>query len=220
MTVIGITGPTGAGKTTALDVLARLGFQAVDCDALYYELLRRDGQLRRELAGAFGPVFLPDGSLDRRSLAARVFGDKNELERLNAIVYPAVFTAVEQKIQKCSQIGLAIDAVNLVESGLGMLCDITVAVTASPEIRCKRIMARDGLSEEQAQARIRAQRPDSYYRERCTLLLVNQAEDRAAFGALMGSFFEDLLILLNGGRASDGSKGMEGKGTFPQEERL
>ena len=165
-------------------------------------------------------MFLPDGSLDRRSLAARVFGDKNELERLNAIVYPAVFTAVEQKIQKCSQIGLAIDAVNLVESGLGMLCDITVAVTASPEIRCKRIMARDGLSEEQAQARLRAQRPDSYYREHCTLLLVNQAEDRAAFGALMGSFFEDLLFLLNGGRASDGSKGMEGKGTFPQEERL
>ena len=169
MTVIGITGPTGAGKTTALEVLACLGFQAVDCDALYYELLRRDGQLRQALADAFG---------------------------------------------------LAIDAVNLVESGLGMLCDITVAVTASPEIRCKRIMARDGLSEEQAQARLRAQRPDSYYREHCTLLLVNQAEDRAAFGALMGSFFEDLLFLLNGGRASDGSKGMEGKGTFPQEERL
>ena len=78
----------------------------------------------------------------------------------------------------------------------------------------------DYMSEEQAQARLRAQRPDSYYREHCTLLLVNQAEDRAAFGALMGSFFEDLLFLLNGGRASDGSKGMEGKGTFPQEERL
>ena len=65
MTVIGITGPTGAGKTTALDVLAERGFEIVDCDALYYQLLRTDPILRQNLTGAFGPVFLPDGNLDQ-----------------------------------------------------------------------------------------------------------------------------------------------------------
>ena len=73
MTVIGITGPTGAGKTTALEVLAEMGFEVVDCDALYYELLRSDEELRRALRNAFGEVFLPDGSLDRRAVARRVF---------------------------------------------------------------------------------------------------------------------------------------------------
>jgi len=211
MIVLGITGPTGAGKTTALAVLRRMGFAVVDCDALYYELLRTDGRLRQRLTEAFGPVFLPDGSLDRRTLAARVFGDAGELARLNGIVYPAVFAAVKQKVKNCSQKGLAIDAVNLVESGMAMLCDATVAITASPEIRFKRIRARDGLSGEQAQARLRAQRPDSYYREHCTFLLENRAEDRAAFEALTGRFFADLLLLLNGGTAMESMEAKEWK---------
>ena len=101
MTIIGITGPTGAGKTTALTALAELGFEIVDCDALYYRRLREDDDLRRALTEAFGAVFLPDGDLDRRALAKRVFGDRRELDRLNAIVYPVMCAAVEQKIQKC-----------------------------------------------------------------------------------------------------------------------
>jgi len=82
MTVIGITGPTGAGKTTALEILEEWGFEVVDCDALYYRLLRTDPALRRSLVDAFGPVFLPDGQLDRRALAGRVFGDPAELAKL------------------------------------------------------------------------------------------------------------------------------------------
>ena len=74
--------------------LAGLGFEIVDCDKLYYQLLARDGALRNALEAAFGPVFLPDGNLDRRRLAARVFGDPEELARLNALVYPAMSAAV------------------------------------------------------------------------------------------------------------------------------
>ncbi|MDE7219109.1 MAG: dephospho-CoA kinase [Oscillospiraceae bacterium] len=197
MIVIGITGPTGAGKTTALDVLAEMGFEIVDCDALYYRLLQTDEGLRQGLRDAFGEVFLPDGSLDRRAVAKRVFGDQEELAKLNGVVFPAVSAAVEQKIQKCSQKGLAIDAINLVESGMGGLCDATVAVTASPAIRLKRIMARDGLTEEQARARIKAQKPADWYRDNCSFLLENQEEDREAFEALMRSFFRDLLEIIN-----------------------
>ena len=193
MTVIGITGPTGSGKTTALEVLGRRGFEIVDCDALYYQLLRTDGELRRALEEAFGPVFLPDGSLDRRALGARVFGDPEELERLNAIVYPVMCAAVEQKIANCSQIGLAIDAVNLVESGLGGLCALTVAVTADPEVRLRRIMVRDGLDEERARARIAAQKPGEWYRERCTFLLENRAADRETFRHRAEELFDRIV---------------------------
>ena len=199
MIVIGLTGPTGAGKTTALAALAGLGFEIVDCDKLYYQLLARDGALRNALEAAFGPVFLPDGNLDRQRLAARVFGDPEELARLNALVYPAMSAAVEQKIRNCSQKRLAIDAVNLVESGMGELCSATVAVTAPPAVRLRRIMVRDGLSEEQARARIAAQKADAWYREHCTLLLENEAEDTERFARLAGEFFQVLILSFNGG---------------------
>lgn len=193
MTVIGITGPTGAGKTTALRVLAELGFEIVDCDRLYYERLREDEGLRQALETAFGPVFLPDGSLDRKRLAERVFRDRRELERLNSIVNPAMCAAVGQKIQKCSWKGLAIDAINLVESGIGRMCDATVAVTADPAVRLRRIMARDGLDEVRAGARIAAQKPDSFYRARCSCFLENRAESRAEFDRQVRDLFMQIL---------------------------
>ena len=193
MMIIGITGPTGAGKTTALEVLGSMGFEIVDCDALYYELLRTSLPLRRALEDAFGPVFLPDGQLDRRTLAARVFTAPEELQRLNGIVFPAVRGAVEEKIFHSSQKRLAIDAVNLVESGIGALCGATVAVTAAPEVRLRRIMSRDGLSEDQAGARIAAQKPDSYYRALCSHVVENRTEDRPAFERQVRGFFAGLI---------------------------
>lgn len=194
MTIIGITGPTGSGKTSALRELERRGFEVIDCDRLYDGLLERDGVLRQALADAFGPVFLPDGGLDRKTLAARVFGDSRELEKLNAAVYPAVYGAVKEKIQKCSRKGVAIDAVNLIESGLGKLCDFTIAVTADPAVRLQRIMARDGISRERAQERIAAQKPDKFYRRSCTFLLENRAGSKSEFQALVGEFLDIILM--------------------------
>lgn len=194
MTVIGITGPTGSGKTTALEVLEKLGFEIIDCDALYHRLLRTSPALRRAIADAFGGVFLPDGSLDRPRLAQRVFGDSRELDRLNAIVNPAVAGAVEEKIRISEKKGVAIDAINLVESGLGRLCDVTVAITAPPEVRLRRIMERDGLAEDRARARIAAQKPDRFYRKSCSYFLENRTGSRGEFETLVREFFENLIF--------------------------
>ena len=193
MTVIGITGPTGSGKTTALAALERLGFQVVDCDALYYRVLDRDQALREGLQREFGPVFLPDGKLDRPVLGNIVFASPTALDRLNALVYPAMSAAVGQIIENCSGKGVVIDAINLVESGLGDLCDWTVALTAPPEVRLRRIMARGGISEERARARMAAQKPDRFYRRHCTFLLENRAGSRAEFDRLVEDFFKGLL---------------------------
>ena len=194
MTVIGLTGPTGSGKTTALGVLEEMGFTVVDCDAVYYRLLKTDSVLRAELTAAFGPVFLPDGTLDRPTLGKLVFEDPKAMDRLNAIVFPAMGRAVEESIGDCRGRGVVVDAINLIESGLGRLCGVTIAITAPPEVRLRRIMERDGIGEEYARGRIAAQKKDSFYRKHCTFLLENRAGSREEFRCLIREFFEDYLM--------------------------
>ena len=98
MYVIGITGPTGAGKTTALRVLERLGGQVVDCDALYHELLRTDGELLGRIEAAF-PGVVTNWTLDRKALGERVYADPAALKRLTAITWPAVRREVERLLK-------------------------------------------------------------------------------------------------------------------------
>ena len=196
MIVIGITGPTGSGKTTALQVLSEKGFVTIDCDSLYYELLGRDSALRQQLTDTFGNIFLPDGQLDRRTLGTIVFGDSGALDKLNAIVYPAMDRAVGEILSGVKGPGAAIDAINLIESGLGKRCDLTVAITVPPEIRLGRIMKRDGIDETYARRRIQAQRQDAYYRRHCTYLLENRTESREKFAALVEDFFETILLTM------------------------
>jgi len=118
MTVIGITGPTGSGKTTALEALKAMGAEVVDCDALYYELLRSDEPLRKALTDAFGEVFLPSGELDRQRLGTLVFGNQKELNRLNSIVFPAVSGAVEKILNRSQAPIGVIDAI--IQPGVGL----------------------------------------------------------------------------------------------------
>ena len=179
--VIGFTGPTGAGKTSALRALERMGGLVLDCDAVYHELLRTDEPLRAAITAAFGPVFAPDGSLDRRKLGAAVFADPAEMEKLNAIIFDRLPQELLRRINDSDTPLIGIDAINLVESGLSRLCRRTVAVLAPAETRVRRIMARDDIPEDYARLRVQAQKPDDFYRTHCTDVLMNDAATPDAF---------------------------------------
>ena len=179
--VIGFTGPTGAGKTSALRALERMGGLVLDCDAVYHELLRTDEPLRAAITAAFGPVFAPDGSLDRRKLGAAVFADPAEMEKLNAIIFDRLPQELLRRINDSDAPLIGIDAINLVESGLSRLCRRTLAVLAPAETRVRRIMARDGIPEDYARLRVQAQKPDDFYRTHCTDVLMNDAATPDAF---------------------------------------
>ena len=179
MRVIGITGPTGCGKTTLLRVIEVHGGFTVDCDALYYQMLRENAPMRAALTEAFGEVFLPDGSLDRPRLGNLVFSDPDALSRLNAIVYRHMNRRMRELLAGQNRPWFAIDAINLVESGLAGLCDTTVAVLAPKALRLARIMARDGIPEDYARRRIEAQKPDEFYRASCGAVLENSGTPEA-----------------------------------------
>ena len=189
--LIGLTGGTGAGKTSALAALEDLGGTVLDCDAVYHEMLRTDPALRGAIEGAFGPVFGPDGTLDRQKLGNIVFSDPAALERLNAIVYEYLPPELMRRAAGQSLVGL--DAINLVESGLDRLCACTVAVLAPVEDRVRRIMARDGISRDYARLRISAQPSDDFYREHCSHILENTCAGPAQFRDQARIFFRKIL---------------------------
>ena len=191
--IVGITGPTGAGKTSALRALEQLGGCVLDCDAIYHDMLRSDDGLRRAITDAFGRVFAADGQLDRQKLGTLVFGDPQQLVRLNTIIYAHLPRELERRMAASPAPIIGIDAINLVESGLSKLCDRTLAVLAPVEDRIRRIMARDGISDEYARLRVAAQKDDAFYRTHCTDILENTSPAPEAFQKTALLFFQRLL---------------------------
>ncbi len=169
--IIGITGGTGCGKTTLLNLIAARGGLILDCDAIYHELLISDKAMLEAIENRF-PGVIENGALNRKKLGAIVFADENALLDLNRITHAAVKTEVLRRLEDAPVLA-AIDAIGLFEGNLAPLCDVTVAVTAPEEARVKRLMLRDGISEDYARSRIRAQHREDWFRERCDYVLSN-----------------------------------------------
>ena len=169
--IIGITGGTGCGKTTLLNLIREQGGLVLDCDTIYHELLISDKKMLDAIDARF-PEVVEDGSLNRKKLGAIVFSDKQALLDLNAITHRAVKREVLRQLEAKPALA-AIDAIGLFEGGLAELCDVTVAVTAPAEVRIHRLMARDGITEEYARSRIAAQHDEGWFRDRCTYALEN-----------------------------------------------
>lgn len=191
MRVVGITGPTGAGKTTALRAVESLGGVVFDCDRVYGELLETSEELLDAIGRRF-PGTVRDGRLDRRAMAAAVFKSPGELRALDRITHPRVAAELYGRLERARESGAAlaaIDAIALFESGISGLCDDTVFVTAPRETRIRRIMLRDGIDERYAEARVNAQKPDEYFEKRCGQKLVNNFSDSREFFLRCQEFF-------------------------------
>ncbi|MBR4940672.1 MAG: dephospho-CoA kinase [Clostridia bacterium] len=172
--VIGVTGGSGCGTSSVGKILENAGWGFIDCDAVYHDLLLFDAELKKSLSERFGDEILtPDGLIDRRALGRIVFSSEKALADLNVITHGRITEKVIELISESDRVDIAIEAVELLESGMKPLCTAVVGVLADREIRINRITVRDGISREDAEKRVDAQRSDEYYRSRCDRCIEN-----------------------------------------------
>ena len=156
--IIGLTGPTGAGKSTAAAAAEGFGLQIIDCDKLARAAAEKGTDGLKALVAAFGKeILLPDGSLDRRALASAAFASPQKTELLNETILPHIVKLV---LAEAEGKNVLLDAPTLFESGLDSVCTAVIAVSADTGIRRERIIKRDGLSPDAADLRINAGKTD------------------------------------------------------------
>lgn len=179
--IVGITGGTGCGKTTALNVLQDMGALVLDADAVYHELCRDSHEMLKKINARF-PGSVEDGVLQRKKLGAIVFSDAQALEDLRNITDAYVEKEIDRRLAAHAAAGgkyAAVDAINLLDTKLASYLTASVGITAPEEVRVQRLMARDNISEEYALMRIRAQHPESYFREHCDYTIRNDSTHEA-----------------------------------------
>ncbi len=177
--VIGLTGPTGAGKSLVADTFRAAGLPIVDADLVARQVTEPHTDCLNALRAAFGDDILhADGSLNRRELARRAFATPETAERLNRITHPAIMAAIRRQLEDLADVGhplAVLDAPLLYEAGADALCDRIIAVIAPTEMRLDRIMARDGLDREAATRRMNAQPNDDFYTRDGVTVLINDS---------------------------------------------
>lgn len=192
--LIGLTGMSGAGKSTVAALFAKRGFRVIDCDALVHALYE-DIRYTRLIEDAFGEAYICDGKVERKKLGALVFSDPSALEKLNATVSPFIMRAVTDCIREAVQSGIStvLDAPLLFEYGLETYCDCVIGVTAETETAVSRLCSRDGRSESEIRARLRSQHDALFFVEHCDYILENNTTEQT-LSAKLNAILEKIYI--------------------------
>jgi dephospho-CoA kinase len=174
--LVGLTGKTGAGKSTVSALLKEKGAYIIDGDVVARKVLVDNGSLLNKLSKEFGEdVLNPDGTLNRRALAKEAFSTPEKTERLNSIMHPAINGFIFEEAEKAfSDYDVVIvDAAAIIESGFTEKSDYLIVVHAPVEIRKERIIKRDGLTEADADIRINGQKDDEFYLSKADFIFNN-----------------------------------------------
>ncbi len=177
---VGLTGGIGSGKSTVARVFGVLGIPVFEADEESKRLLREDEMVRSAVIAAFGPAIYPQGELDRAKLAGIVFHDAEALAKLNAIAHPAVRKRLGAWLDEQRSPYALVESALLVDTGWYRSMDHLIVVTAPEEERIRRVMSRDGVTEEQVRARMRNQ--------------ISEEQRMAAAGSIVRNDGRELVI--------------------------
>ena len=159
--IVGLTGGIASGKSEAARFLEEAGAHTLDADAISHALTAPEAPMLKDIREVFGDgVFNEDGTLNRAALAEIVFSDPEMRRRLDGLIHPAVQKAMLDEVETAEKNGEKLVFLNvplLFETGMDTLCDETWLVSASEDTQLKRLTERDGVTIEQASARINSQ---------------------------------------------------------------
>lgn len=188
--IIGLTGPTGSGKSSAANCCEKYGIKLVDCDKAARKATEKGSDGLKAVTEVFGSDILNiDGSLNRKALAQKAFSTKENTLLLNKTIFPYIRELV---LKETNAQRILLDAPTLFESGINSICFKTVAVLSDTEIRKKRIISRDGLSESEAILRMNAGKNDNFYKENADYIIYNNADEQT----FLNKFEQTLVEIL------------------------
>ncbi len=174
---IGITGGIGVGKSVVTKIFKILGIPTYDADREAKDIMVKNDAVRQSLMQTFGKeVYFEDGSLNREWLGKRVFGDAEELKKLNGIVHPAVIKDGEDWAAAQTSIYSVKEAALLFESGSYKALDFTILVVSPLELRIERVMQRDKVDREEVLGRINKQMPEEEKEKLSDCIVYNDDE--------------------------------------------
>lgn len=178
--LVGLTGKTGAGKSTVSAYLKEKGAYIIDGDILAREILTIDKSLLPRLCDCFGyDILESDGvTLDRRALARKAFSNPENTDLLNSVMHPAINREMKSRVEKAfsEYDTVVVDAAAIIESGFADECDVLLVVHAPENVRKERIMKRDSLSEKDALVRMNGQKDDGFYLKKATFVISNYCD--------------------------------------------
>lgn len=169
--IVGLTGHSGSGKTTAAAIFSDLGFYHIDCDRLVHTRVYTDARVIDELVSMFGEQVRGDGEVERRALAKIIFSDKVQYDRLMSCVIPYILKAIYDDIDTHTGEDILVDAPGLFEFGLEKVCDVTVGIISNNAL--SRIIERDNITEDEARRRLAHQQPPEFYSQKCDITVCN-----------------------------------------------
>ncbi|MBQ5322515.1 MAG: dephospho-CoA kinase [Oscillospiraceae bacterium] len=196
--IIGLTGQTGAGKSSVREILQKKGAAVIDADTVAHDITDNNVNCIYDIVNRFSCLVLNEkGKINRKALGKRVFSDKKELLALNKIIFPYILEAIEHEVLGYIAKGaenIVIDGATVIESECGKMCDVLVSVVAEEETRLTRIIKRDGISKADAERRVSAQKPEEFYTENSDFVIRNDSTP-AELERSVNSVLKNMVLL-------------------------
>ena len=177
MLKIGLTGGIGSGKTTVAKVFETLGIPVYYADDTTKRLMNSHPGLKSAITQHFGEDSYKNGELDRKYLASIVFNNKEKLDLLNSLTHPVTISDAEDWMNKQSSPYVIKEAALLFESGAAEQLDFVIGVYAPQNLRLRRVMERDGMTEEEVMKRINRQIDEEMKMKLCNFIIVNNEQE-------------------------------------------
>lgn len=176
--IVGLTGQSGAGKTTVCDTLKNCGFAIINCDQTAREVTSEGSECNQKLSEIFPNCFDENLKLDRQKMAAEVFSDKVKLQQLDETIYPYIIEQINKEIERFSikYKYIILDAPTLFEAGADKICDKIISVIADEKIRFDRISKRDKISSELIKKRFSSQYDEMFFKENSDYVIYNNSD--------------------------------------------